>query len=521
MPDGIDVEMSLFNDLKNGVQYKEFRRLVEGIISHDELLLVAHKMYELYPKLCNITKDKYQYIFVDEYQDTSGVVIKILLECLKKSSKKNVVGFFGDSMQSIYAGGVGSISGYLTSNGGSVEEIIKVQNRRNPQKVIELANILRTDSVIQEPSEDVSAPNMIDGIVKEGTAKFLYSCHDDIDLVRQYLKWDVEKTKELNLTHNLISQKGGFDDLYEIYNGDQILRYVDKINKYIKQNNITDDYSDKTFGEVVDILKTGKTGCDLTKVSPTDTMMEYFENHKIAYDYALDCEYKQISSIYIDSGQLIDDSKDNSEDISKPNSKLDHLVRHLNKIQDTINFYCNGFIFDFLKRTDFKITSISDKKNLMLRINSLIQTGDKSIGDIIDEANSTGICVIGDKLNDFIVKKSYVYERVRKVPYSQFQKLYNYLEGSTPFSTQHKTKGTEVDNVLVILNNGNWKQYNFESLFTGTGTESVIIRTKKLFYVCCTRAKENLAVFYYNPSDEVLVKAAEWFGKDNVIPLDA
>jgi DNA helicase-2/ATP-dependent DNA helicase PcrA len=99
--------------------------------------------------------------------------------------------------------------------------------------------------------------------------------------------------------------------------------------------------------------------------------------------------------------------------------------------------------------------------------------------------------------------------------------LYEYLEGKTPFSTQHKTKGTEFDDVFVILDNGKWNNYNFEKLFIGGDAASAnqIERTKKIFYVCCTRAKEQLAVYYYQPSAAVIAKAEEWFGKDNMEPI--
>ena len=109
---------------------------------------------------------------------------------------------------------------------------------------------------------------------------------------------------------------------------------------------------------------------------------------------------------------------------------------------------------------------------------------------------------------------------VKSIKYSEFQKLYEYLEGKTPFSTQHKTKGAEFNNVLVVLDNGGWNNYNFESVFVDNGkSETIKSRSLKIFYVCCTRAKENLAVFYHKPSANVIAKAQEWFGEDNVIRL--
>ena len=103
--------------------------------------------------------------------------------------------------------------------------------------------------------------------------------------------------------------------------------------------------------------------------------------------------------------------------------------------------------------------------------------------------------------------------------YEEFENLFKYIEGYTPFSTQHKVKGAEFNNVLVILDNGNWNQYNFEYLFTETDNENVLKRTQKIFYVCCTRAKERLYVYYCNPSIQAINKAKIWFGEENVIKL--
>jgi len=94
-------------------------------ISHDHILIVAEKMFEKYKKISDILKDIADCVFVDEYQDTSPLVADILLKHLEQSSKKNVIGFFGDSMQSIYDDGVGNLNQY------SLKKIVKTQNRRN------------------------------------------------------------------------------------------------------------------------------------------------------------------------------------------------------------------------------------------------------------------------------------------------------------------------------------------------------------------------------------------------------
>ena len=519
LPEDIEPTYDLFANLERGIQYKEYVRLKDGVISHDEVLMLACQMYEKHPKLCGITKDRFPFIFIDEYQDTSPYVVQILLKHLNVSPKPCVVGFFGDAMQAIYPGTVGNIDEYKGDAPGQVKEVKKEQNRRNPLLVIELANKLRTDGLNQRPSEDLTAPNMQDGIVKDGSTQFLYSESNDLVQVRNFLAWDAE-IKELNLTHNLIAGKAGFRQFMEIYDGDKILDYVKRIKKYIKDQEVLDDLSGKTFGEVVQQLETGKTGRELNKVSPTAGMKTYIDSHDEAFQMALNAPYSEIASIYLDKEQFLDDKKDDGGDPSRPGSQRDDLIKHLFRIQQHIYLYQEGMVNDFIRATDFDISSIQDKEELKQAIESLVEVGDKTVGQVISEADDCGICVIDDRLKRFQQEKRYVYDQVVKIPFSQFQNLYNYLEGQTPFSTQHKTKGAEYPNVLVILDNGKWSNYNFQFLFEETGTETVLERTQKIFYVCCTRAKENLSVFYHNPPSSVLEKAKAWFGGDNVINLD-
>ncbi len=506
------------------IQYKEYLRLKDGIISHDELLVIADYMFEHYPKLCGILKDKYRYIFIDEYQDTHREVIRILLEHLPKSEKKSIIGFFGDTMQSIYDDGIGNINEYKGDEDGKVREVKKTQNRRNPQKVITLANRLRTDGIIQVPSTDSSAPNMEDGQVKEGKTMFIHSISEDISRVKQFLSvnhgWnfsDAKKTKELNLTHNLIADKAGFRTLMDIYDKDYILDFKKRIKDYIKKNGITTDFSVNTFGEVVSILQRGRTGRELNAVSPTPAMQQFIDNNPVLYQTALNYNYAAFSKIYVDKDQLVDDKKQDEDDANKKGSKRDNLIRHLFKIQTNITLYVNRKYNEFLRITDYKrINRIEDKKILKQSIESLVNVGDKTIEEVIKEAHEKGICLIDEKIEKFREEKEYIYNRVKDVKYNEFQELYDFLEGKTPFSTQHKTKGAEYDNVLVILDNGNWNKYNFENLFLGDGKPSVLERTQKIFYVCCTRAKEHLVVFYHNPNPNVINQAKIWFEEENV-----
>jgi DNA helicase-2/ATP-dependent DNA helicase PcrA len=522
-PDGEPVSDNFFNVLSCDIKYKEFVKIKDGCISHDEVLILACKMYEKYEKLCTITKDSYPFIFVDEYQDTDPQVVKLLLEHLNQSPKNNIVGFFGDAMQSIYPDSIGNLNEYTQLAIPSVFEIKKVQNRRNPQLVIDLANKVRTDGLVQTPSDDISAPNMnADSSVKQGNAFFIYSDDENLDDVRNYLSWDfanTKKTKELNLTHNLIAGKAGFEDLMRIYDKDKVLEFVKRVKKYIKNHNIELDTEDKTFEQIYAELG-GLQSSAPNALTPTNGQRQYIDDYPHVYQLALDQPYDEISTLYIDKDSLLDDKKNNANDLSKPSSNRDELIKHLFKIEHCIYLYKEKRFNEFSKITDFSITSVADKKYLKESMDALIVVEDRTIEDVILLAGMLNLVIEDDKLNHFKASKNYIYQQVCQVPYQQFRRLYQYLEGHTPFSTQHKTKGAEYSNVLVVLDNGMWNSYNFNYLFNGDGTDSVRQRTEKIFYVCCTRAKDNLAVFFHQPSINVIAKAIEWFGKDNVIKLD-
>jgi DNA helicase II / ATP-dependent DNA helicase PcrA len=518
-PEDVTVGDSFYNTLSDGIQYEEYLKIKEGIISHDEVLIVANHMYKTYPKLCDILKDKFRFILIDEYQDTSKHVVEILLTHLKQSKKENIIGFFGDAMQAIYEDGIGNLEEYKGDEDDRVREVKKVQNRRNPQSVINLANLLRTDGISQEPSKDVHAPNMQNGIVKKGDTKFYYSRNNlDIDDVKTFIGWnfqDSKKTKILNLTHNLIAPKAGFPKLMDIYDKDPIVKLKNDIVTKSKdsKNTIVIAESD-TFEQVVDKFQLKNRQRQLKK----DLLLADTTNRGL-FDKVKDLPFAEVRKMYLDKDQLIDDKKQDQEDENKKGSKRDDLIKHLFKIQDNLTLYSNGQVNEFIRSTEYKIKSINDKKTLNEQIEKLIKVKNLTIENVIELADEYGLCKKDDKLKRFVSENQYLYDRVKSVDFSEFQKLYNYLEGFTPYSTQHKTKGAEFDNVLVILDNGGWNNYNFNGFFEKNCSESINNRTSKIFYVCCTRVKENLAVYFQNPSALAISTAKEWFGENNVVEV--
>lgn len=520
------------NTFENGIQYKEYLRIDRGEISHDEVLVLANGMFKKYPRLCDLLIDKFQFIFVDEYQDTSPLVIEILLEFIKQRKKKNIIGFFGDAMQSIYETGIGDIDSYIKS--GVVYKVEKKQNRRNPQTVIDVANKIRTDGLVQTSSTDSSAPNMENGMIKQGSVKFLYSTNFDLDKVKMS-SWvngwdfhDAQKTKELRLTHNLIADEAGFSNLMAVYGNDPIAKFKEAFLKEAKKQSYVFSVEDSFDTVVKSMPWVYKIGTHKGK-SHLEVLLED-STVKALYEHIKDWPYSKVKKIYLDKDNLIDD-KVAIDDVTIRNPKRDRLIQHLFKIQELISLFDNKEYNELIRRTSFSVQSIADKADFKKRMDGLKAKASESIEAVISYADSFKLCIVDDKLKDFINNNDYLYWRVKDIPFQELQNLYLYLEGYTPFSTQHKIKVLEFENVLIVLHNGGWNNYNFEYLFD-TEIEGklkpsqkksypkILHRTKKLFYVCCTRAKDNLIVYYPSPSPNVLEGAITLFGIENCVDLD-
>lgn len=518
-PDGLPEDYFDNREEKVDVQYKEYVKLKDGIISHDEVLAVAEYMFGHSKRLVDMVKSRYRFVFIDEYQDTHEEVVNILLEFFQQTPKACTIGFFGDSMQAIYDSGIGDIERYIyreNNQGGIVYEVQKPMNCRCPRTVIALVNKLRTDGLRQEP---------IDTNV-EGTCRFFFSASDDESKLKKILAkegWDFgsNETKELRLTHNLISAEAGFKTLLEIHNADPIMGYRDKVDKHVKE--LGWDCSGLTFGEVLALLKADDKE-NSTKWSPTPGQQTFIDENIEWFDYAKTLDYQAFLKCYTAKEQLIDDNDDDTEKKSVAGSNLSPLNRHLFRIEEARRLFADRKYNDFIKKTSFKsISRFEQKKELKQAIDEIVGLdSDVKIGKVLEIADRMGLCVIDDKLNSYIEKNEYIYRRVLDVDFQEVRNVYDYILQQQPFSTQHKSKGLEFDNVLVLLDNGKWNKYNFASLFIDTKTsESVKLRTRKLFYVCCTRAKKNLAVFYPSRNTDIEEKAKCLFGKTNVIDIDS
>jgi DNA helicase-2/ATP-dependent DNA helicase PcrA len=115
----------------------------------------------------------------------------------------------------------------------------------------------------------------------------------------------------------------------------------------------------------------------------------------------------------------------------------------------------------------------------------------------------------------------------------------HYLEDLSPFATQQGVKGAEFERVLVLIDDEEGRgqrQFSYEKYFgivepsdtdlenIAQGRDSVMDRTRRLFYVCCSRATRDLAVvMFVQDIENAREKIAETgiFDSDDIVDEEA
>jgi DNA helicase-2/ATP-dependent DNA helicase PcrA len=115
-----------------------------------------------------------------------------------------------------------------------------------------------------------------------------------------------------------------------------------------------------------------------------------------------------------------------------------------------------------------------------------------------------------------------------EAPFDQIERYDRYVRGVSQFDTHQGVKGLEFPRVMVVVSDDEARGFMFayDKLFEtkaksktdleneAAGKETTIDRTRRLFYVTCSRAEESLAVVFYT-ADPTLARDAmirqEWF----------
>lgn len=69
----------------------------------------------------------------------------------------------------------------------------------------------------------------------------------------------------------------------------------------------------------------------------------------------------------------------------------------------------------------------------------------------------------------------------------------------------HKTKGSGIENVIVVLDKYFWIEYDFDKIFDPDINDDKKLTSQKLFYVACSRTKTNLTCVKLITEDEEIL----------------
>lgn len=130
--------------------YEEVKRK-QGFMDYDDVLEYAVKIVELSDDARDDIRETYQYVLIDEHQDSSGVQNSFLKAVWKGVEQPNIF-VVGDDRQLIYGFSGASLS-YFEEFGtifGKAELITLIENYRSTENILSLADELLQSSVTKE-----------------------------------------------------------------------------------------------------------------------------------------------------------------------------------------------------------------------------------------------------------------------------------------------------------------------------------------------------------------------------------
>jgi DNA helicase-2/ATP-dependent DNA helicase PcrA len=466
-----------------------FRDFEKGQLHHDDVIALSKQMFESYSLLTTMIADKYPYILVDEYQDTAVETVSALIESLlERNNQKVLLGFYGDSYQKIYDTGVGSLQNFVDQK--KISLVTKEENYRSSENVVKLLNKVRSNIVQMIPTDIIRIDgsvtfincNNYPPIPSKGIIEYEKSLmpikninYNKIISKLEADGWSFGENSEdkiLIIVNSRVAERAGFGDLYKIFS----TRYGEGANEaLLKRENA---FSSFFIGSV-----------DKKTSKERETGIEHLISFWEKEDYNSVMQFLKRNTRTINSSFSLKKHPDKK--------KIKDIIESLNAlcVSETVKK-----VFDF----------VIENKIVLLP---------KYIADYQTKIN-VDIANIEDKeLQEKTVKDKKFYDDLMRLPYIQFRNLFKHTQDQTVFSTKHGTKGEEYRNVLMIIDDTSWKQkYNFQNFIDNTEEKpDRKLRTQNLFYVSCSRAKENLVVLSLSEMKEpALAIIRAWFADGNV-----
>lgn len=468
---------------------------LKGILGHDDIIKMVPDLLFEKPLMRILLAQKFPFVFVDESQDTFENVVLALKSVEREHRDRFCLGFFGDPMQRIFPSGIGEIP---AEPEWSI--ITKPENFRCPSSVLRIANAIRRtgDGLVQLGGRMVGEGD--NRISLEGEAHiFVFPIDEHRDeRILKVRDWIARKSNDqlwgrtategsiklLVIVHRMAANRLGFGDLYSALN--------DKAPEKFK-NGFLDGTAWPIRGFAQSIVPL---------VNSMDNEND-FEVMRIIREYS----------------PLLDRSRLNHIDVA---NVLQRVRASATRLQEMMSVGSTSTIREVLEHIHQSQIFDLDAK-ICAHLNLTVETEETTDVDEEDEEEANKEVV---SMGAFLACHAY-----------QVKSYCGYVNQASPFSTHQGVKGAEFERVLVILDDdeGRHNQFSYDKYFglkplsatdntnAAEGLETSIDRTRRLFYVCCTRALKDLAVVLFTENVELAcqrIALMEIFSNDEIHSLD-
>ncbi len=242
-----------------------FNSLYRGALGHDDLISFTRLVVERFPVIKKKISDKYQVVFIDEYQDTATDVLQIFYSSM--IGKKSKLYLLGDKMQQIYRNYNGGFETYFNIFNKSINLSV---NYRTTPKIVSILNKIYNDECYKQTAYEKNKDENMDFLPE---VRIVTDIEKNVsELMEQYKDSLILYLSNKSRFYNI-----GVGELYDAYSGMEKYSFGKKYNavdvltkEEIRENdallsflftvNIIVDYFTKEFyGEVFRIIRKAGT----------------------------------------------------------------------------------------------------------------------------------------------------------------------------------------------------------------------------------------------------------------------
>ena len=250
-----------------------FNSLYRGALGHDDLISFTRLAVERFPVIKKKISDKYQVVFIDEYQDTATEVLQIFYSSM--IGKKSKLYLLGDKMQQIYRNYNGEFETYFNIFNKSINLSV---NYRTTPKIVSILNKIYNDECYKQTAYEKNKDENMDFLPE---VRIVTDIEKNVsELMEQYKDSLILYLSNKSRFYNI-----GVGELYDAYSGMEKYSFGKKYNavdvltkEEIRENdallsflftvNIIVDYFTKEFyGEVFRIIRKAGTYFNCEKFS--------------------------------------------------------------------------------------------------------------------------------------------------------------------------------------------------------------------------------------------------------------